>query len=179
MVSGHWTHLTVLVSKSLLFLQLEGCWGGGLRATEHHFPHTTSKERTEAFKGGGVGNRFQLSTKCWCQGKWYGNNIWKIQSSLKEISTECLDWCWSWNSNTWATWCEELTHLRRPWCWERLRAGGEVDDRGWDGWMASLTQWTWVWIGSRSWLMDREAWPAAVHGVTKSGTWLSDWTELK
>ena len=46
------------------------------------------------------------------------------------------DWCWSWNSNTLATWCEELTHLKRPWCWERLRAGGEGDDRGWDGWMA-------------------------------------------
>ena len=37
------------------------------------------------------------------------------------------------NSNTLATWCEELTHLKRPWCWERLRAGGEGDDRGWDG----------------------------------------------
>ena len=46
---------------------------------------------------------------------------------------------------------EELTHLKRPWCWERLMAGGEGDDRGWDGWMASLTQWTWVWASSRSW----------------------------
>ena len=53
--------------------------------------------------------------------------------------------------NTLATWCEELTHLKRPWCWERLRAGGEGDDRGWDGWMASLTQWTWVWLDSGSW----------------------------
>ena len=60
-------------------------------------------------------------------------------------------WCWSWNSNSLATSCEELTHLKRPWCWERLRAGGEGDDRGWDGWMASLTQWTWVWVGSGSW----------------------------
>ena len=49
-------------------------------------------------------------------------------------------WCWSWNSNTLATWCEEMTHLKRPWCWERLRAGGEGDDKGWNGWMASLTQ---------------------------------------
>ena len=47
----------------------------------------------------------------------------------------------SWN--TLATWCEELTHLKRLWCWERLRAGGEGDDRGWDGSMASPTQWTW------------------------------------
>ena len=61
------------------------------------------------------------------------------QSILKEISPGCsLDWCWGWNSNTLATWCEEPTHLKRPWCWERLRAGGEGDDRGWDchGWVA-------------------------------------------
>ena len=58
---------------------------------------------------------------------------------------------WSWNSNTVATWCEELTHLKRPWCWERLQAGGEGDDRGWDGWMPSRTQWTWVWVNSGSW----------------------------
>ena len=61
------------------------------------------------------------------------------------------DWCWSWNSNTLATWCEELTHMKRPWCWERLRAGGEGDDRQWDGWMASPTRWTWVWVDSGSW----------------------------
>ena len=65
------------------------------------------------------------------------------------------DWCWSWNSNTLATWCEELTHLKRPWCWERLRAGEEGGNRGWDGSMASLTQWTWVWVGSGSWWTGR------------------------
>ena len=47
--------------------------------------------------------------------------------------------------------CKELTHLKRPWCWERLRAGGKGDDKGWDGWMTSPTQWTWVWVDSRSW----------------------------
>ena len=75
------------------------------------------------------------------------------QSILKEISPGCLleRRCWSWNSNTLATWCEELTYLKRPWCWERLKAGGEGDDREWDGWMASLTQWTWVWVNSGSW----------------------------
>ena len=51
------------------------------------------------------------------------------------------DWYWSWSSNTSTTWCEELTHLKRPWCWERLKAGGEEDDREQDGWMASLAQW--------------------------------------
>ena len=61
------------------------------------------------------------------------------------------DWCWSWNSKTLPTWCEELIHLKRPWFWESLKAAGEGDDRGWDGWMASQTQWTWVWANSRSW----------------------------
>ena len=50
-----------------------------------------------------------------------------------------------------STWCKDLTHWKRPWCWERLKDGGEGDDRGWDGWMASLTRWTWVWASSGSW----------------------------
>ena len=68
------------------------------------------------------------------------------QSILKEIilNVHWKDWCWIWNSNPLATWCEELTHLKRPWCWEELKAGGEGDDRGWDGWIASPTQWTWA-----------------------------------
>ena len=75
------------------------------------------------------------------------------QSILKEISLGVYwkDWCWSWNSNSLDTWCEELTHLKRPRCWERLREGGDGDDRGWDGWMVSPTQWTWVWVNSGSW----------------------------
>ena len=59
------------------------------------------------------------------------------------------DWCWSWNSNTLATSCEELSHWKRPWCWEGLVAGEEGDNRGWDVWMASPTRWTWVWVDSR------------------------------
>ena len=55
------------------------------------------------------------------------------------------------SANTLATWCKELTHWKRPWCWERLKVGGEGDDRGWDGWMASPTRWTWVWISFGSW----------------------------
>ena len=61
------------------------------------------------------------------------------------------DWCRSWNSNTLATWGKELTHLKRPCCLERLKVGWEGEDRGWDGWMVSLTQWTWVWVNSGSW----------------------------
>ena len=84
------------------------------------------------------------------------------------------DWCWSWNSNTLATWYKELSHLKRPWCWERLRAGGEGDDRGWDGWMASPIWWTWVWVNSRIWWWTGRS--AAVLGLQGVGY---DWeTEL-
>ena len=81
------------------------------------------------------------------------------QSILKEISPEySLEGCWSWNSNTLATWCKELTPWNRPWCWERLKAGGEGDDRGWHGWMgSSLTRWTWVWASSGSWWWTRKS----------------------
>ena len=75
-----------------------------------------------------------------------------------------------------ATWCEELTHWKSPWCWERLKAGGEEGDRGWDVWMASPTWWTWVWVSSRSWWWTGKAWRAAVHGVAESWTRLRDWT---
>ena len=72
------------------------------------------------------------------------------QSTLKEISPEySLEGLMlKLSSNTLATWCEEQTHWKRPWCWGKLRARGEARDRGWDGWMASLTQWTWVWVTS-------------------------------
>ena len=81
------------------------------------------------------------------------------------------DWCWSWNSSTLAAWCEELTHWKRPWCWERLTAGGEGDDRGWDGWMASLTWWTWVSASSRRW------WRTGRPGMLQSMGSESDMTE--
>ena len=79
--------------------------------------------------------------------------------------------------HTLATWCKGLTHLKRPWCWEALRAGGEGDNSKWHGWMASPTQQTWVWVDSRS-CDGQGAWHAAVHGVAKSRTRLSGWTEL-
>ena len=86
------------------------------------------------------------------------------QSTLKEsvLNIWWKDWCRSWNSNTLATSCEELPHLKRPWCRERLKMGGEGINRGWDGWMASPTQWTWVWVNSGSW------WWTGRPGVLKS-----------
>jgi len=79
------------------------------------------------------------------------------------------DWCWS--SDTLATGCEEPTHWKRPWCWERLRAGEKGDNRGWDGWMASSTQWTWVWANSG------RCWKTGKTGVLQS-MGLQSWTQL-
>ena len=85
------------------------------------------------------------------------------------------------NSSTLATWCKQLTHWKRPRCWEGLRSGGEGEDRGRDGWIASLTRWTWVWVSSGCWelVMDWEAWLTAIHRVAESGTrWATELTEL-
>ena len=77
------------------------------------------------------------------------------------------DWCWSFN--TLAMWWEELTHWKRFWCWERLKTGGEEDDRGWDGWMASPTGWTWVSASSRSWWWIREPGMLQSMGLQRLG----------
>ena len=80
--------------------------------------------------------------------------IWTFVGKVMSLLFNMLarkDWCQSWNSNTLATSCEELTHWKRPWCWEGLGTGGEGDNRGWDGWMASPTRWAWVWVNSGSW----------------------------
>ena len=91
------------------------------------------------------------------------------------------DWCWSWNFNTLAIWCEELTYWKRPWCWERFRAGGEGDNRRWDSWMASLTRWTWVWVDSMSWWWTGRPGVLRFMGLQRVGHgWVTElnWTEL-
>ena len=104
------------------------------------------------------------------------------QSILKEISPKySLEGLMlKLNSNTLATWWKELTPWKRPWCWERLKARGEGGYRRWDGWMASLTQWTWVWVNSGSW------WWTGSPGVLQSmesqsarHNWVTElnWTE--
>ena len=101
------------------------------------------------------------------------------QFILKEISPGCsLEVLMlKLNSNTLATSCEELTHWKRPWCLEGLGAGGEGYNRGWDSWMASLTEWAWVWVNSGSlWWTGRPG----VLGFTGSQRVRHDWaTELK
>ena len=91
------------------------------------------------------------------------------------------EWCWSWSSSTLATSCEELTHWQRLWCWEGLGAGGEGDDRGWDGWMASLTRRTWVWANSGSWGWTVRPGVLQFMGLQRVGhDWATElnWTEL-
>ena len=87
----------------------------------------------------------------WCWRRLEGPLEWK--EILKEISPECSleGLMLKLKCQYLATWCKELTHWKRPWCWERLKAGGEGDGRGWDGWTASPTQWMWVWVNSGTW----------------------------
>ena len=84
------------------------------------------------------------------------------QSILKEINPEYSLEGLMLKLKLLATWCEEPTLWKTPWCWERLKAGGEGNNRGWDGWMASPTQWTWVWANSRRW------WRTGKPGVLQS-----------
>ena len=80
--------------------------------------------------------------------------MWNPKEKRFKKSTLNIHWkdsCWRWSSNTLATWCKELTHWKRPGCWESLKAGGEGDNRGRGGWMASLTQWTRIWASSGRW----------------------------
>ena len=114
-----------------------------------------------------------------------GEGFWKslglqrdgISQSWRKSALKWKDWFWSWSSNTLVTWCEELTHWKRLWYWERLKAGGEGEDRGWDDQMASwfngheFEQALGVGDGQGS-LACCSPW------VAKSWTWLSDGTEL-
>ena len=155
----------------------------------HHFANKGPRSHSYGFsrshvhmwevncKEGQAPKNWCFQTVCWRRLKSWeslGQQGDQISQSWRKstLNIHCKDW--SWNSNTLAMWCEEPTHWKRPWCLERLRARGEGGNRGWNGWMASSTRWTWVW----ELVINREVRCAAVHGVSKSQTWLSDWTEL-
>ena len=117
--------------------------------------------------------------KNWCFWTVVPEKTLECSLDCKQIlfRTDLKDWCWSWNSNTLATWCEEPTPWKKFWCWERLKAGGERDNRGKDDWMASRTKWIWVWVGFGSWWWTGN--PGVLQSMwLQSQTWLSDWTEL-
>ena len=102
-------------------------------------------------------------------------------SGIFTISQSFSPYYISWNSSTLATSCEELTHWKRPWCWEGLGAGGEGDDRGWDGWMASLTRWMWVSVNSGSWWWTGRPGVLRFMGSQRVGhDWATDliWSDL-
>ena len=138
-----------------------GCESGIIKKAEHW--------RTDAFE-------------LWCWRRLLRVH-WTVRRSsqliLKEISPEySLEGLMlKRNSNTLATWCEELIPWKRPWCWVRLKARGEGDNRGWDGWMVSPTWWTWVWASSRSWWWTGKPGMLQSTGSQRVGY---DWaTELK
>ena len=100
----------VCLVKAMVFpVVMYGCESWSIKKAEH--------QRIDAFE-------------LWCWRRLL-RVPWTARRSVLGVHWE--DWCWSWNSNTLATWDEELTHLKRPWCWDRLRAGGEWDNGGWEG----------------------------------------------
>ena len=103
-----------------------------------------------------------------------GNQSWIfIERTDTGIETPIL---WPLDAKTW------LIYLKRPWCWERLKVRGEGDDRGWDGWMASQTQCTWVWVNSRSWWWTRRPGMLQSMGLQRVGhNWVTElnWTEQR
>ena len=149
----------VHIVKAMVYpIILYACESWTIKKVEH--------QRTDAFK-------------LWCWRRLLRDkqeNQTSPSYSKSAMNIHWRDWCWSWSSNTLATWGEELTHWKRTWCRERLKAGGEGDDRRWDGCMASPTQWTWVWVSSESW------WWTGKSGVlqsmgSQSQTRLSNWTD--
>ena len=181
-----------------IITKLSFLWWKHLRSTLSNFGQHIKKQRHYfADKGLSTQSYCFPSSRVWMWELDYKESwVWRIDAlncGVREESWESLglqgdqtspswrktvlniywkDWCWSWNSITLATWYAELTHLKRPWCWERLKVGEEGVGRGWDGWMATRTQSACIWASSGSW------WWAGKPGVLQSmGSQISDMTD--
>ena len=173
-----------------------------IKKQKHYFANKSPSSQGSGFSSGHVW-MWELD----CEESWAPKN-WYFWTDSGEDSCESLgvqgdttspsqrrpvlgvhwkDWCWGWNSSTLATSCEEFTHWKRLWCWEGLGSGGEGDDRGWDGWMASLIRWTWVWVNSWRWRWTGRPGVLRFMGLQRVGhDWANElnwtdlnWTELK
>ena len=130
-----------------------------IKKQRHHFADKDLCSQSYIFSSSHVWKGELDHKKSWTWKKWFFQTVVlentlesPLDSKNKPVNTKGnKPWIGRTDveaSNTLTTWFEELTHWKRPWCWERLRAGGEGVDRGWDGWMVLLTQWTWVWANS-------------------------------
>ena len=137
-----------------------------------HFAFKDSSSQSYGFSSSHV----YMYMKIGQWGKLSSEEFMLLSCSIEEDSWESLgleNSYWSWSSNTLSTWCQEPTHWKRPWCWQRLKVGGEGEDWGWNDWMASWPQWTSVWASSARW------WRTGKPGVLQSmGLQRVDKTEL-
>ena len=160
-----------------------------IKKQRHYFPNKGPSSQGYGFSSGHVW-MWELDYKeCWMQKNWCFWTV-ELEKTLKStldwkeiqpvhlrwlLDVHCKDWCWSWNSNTWATWCESWLIWKDPGAgkdWGQEEKGMIEDEMvGWYHPLMGLG-------GLRELVMDREVWRAAIHGVTKSRTRLSDWTEL-
>ena len=163
-----------------------------IKKQRHHFADKCQSSQSCGFSSSHVQIRELDYKESWAPKNWFFWNVvlektlervpWTArrsnQSILKEISPEySLEWLMlKLMLHTMATWCEELAHWERFWCWERLKVGGEGDDRGWDGWMASPTRWTCVWVGDgQGSLVCCYPWGHKESERTEWLNWLTDW----
>ena len=134
-----------------------------IKKQRHHFANRGPSSQSYGFSSSHIWMWYLEHRESWAPKNWC---LWTVvlekalKSPLvskeitpvnpKEINPNTHWKDWNWSSNNLATWCEVPTHQKRPWCWERLRAGGEGGVRGWDDWIALLTQWIWIWANSGS-----------------------------